>query len=60
MINSLKSVTPSIEVPKIAADHISAPLCIINTSLFQGVFPDLLKPAQVTPVHKGEGGRGTN
>lgn len=38
---------------KIAVDYIAAHLCqIINLSLTQGIFPDLLKLAQVTPIHK--------
>lgn len=59
MTSGLKSVAPGLdgvttEVLKVAADYIAAPLCnIINLSLSQGVFLDLLKSAKVTPIHKG-------
>ena len=38
---------------KILSEHIAAPLCdIINDSLSNGIFPDMMKLAKVIPLYK--------
>jgi len=59
VIMNLNDNTSTLGVPqkfiKIASNHISEPLSMMfNLSLSQGIVPDALKIARITPIDKGE------